>query len=133
MVYPSSLVDLFQRAEKECWTYAALKERLSVIDKEFKTGEKLQREYFAYNELKSALFHEVDVFKTTLAYEYKNIILVFALGMIIHWLPDRFKRLYRYVFANFALPIQIILTALSVFLIYQFMSADSQPFIYFQF
>jgi len=69
----------------------------------------------------------------TMIFEYKNIILVFALGMIIHWLPDRFKRLYRYVFANFALPIQIILTALSVFLIYQFMSADSQPFIYFQF
>lgn len=69
----------------------------------------------------------------TMIFEYKNIILVFALGMIIHWLPDRFKRLYRYVFANFALPIQIILTALSVFVIYQFMSADSQPFIYFQF
>ena len=67
-----SVVDLFQRAEKECWTYTALKERLSVIDKEFMIGGKLQREQFAYNELKSALFHELAVFKTTLAYEYKN-------------------------------------------------------------
>ena len=67
-----SVVDLFQRAEKECWTYAAIKERLSVIDKEFMIGGKLQREQFAYNELKSALSHELAVFKTTLAYEYKG-------------------------------------------------------------
>ena len=67
-----SVVDLFQRAEKECWTYDVIKERLTVLDNEFKTGKKLQREQFAYNELKSALFHELAVFKTTLAYEYKN-------------------------------------------------------------
>ena len=67
-----SVVDLFQRAEKECWTYDVIKERLTVLDNEFKTGKKLQREQFAYNELKSALFHELAVFKTTLAYEYKG-------------------------------------------------------------
>ena len=65
--------------------------------------------------------------------EYKNIILVFALGMIIHWLPDRFKRLYRYYFASAPLVLQMFFTIIAIFIIYQFMSADSQPFIYFQF
>lgn len=68
-----------------------------------------------------------------MAYEYRNIIGVFALGMVIHWLPDRFKRLYRYAFAHFPLAVQLLITFVAVFVIYQFMSADSQPFIYFQF
>ena len=67
-----SLVDLFQRAEKDCWTLANIKERLAVLDKEFLIGGKLQREQFAYNELKIALWHELSTFKTTLAYEYKG-------------------------------------------------------------
>lgn len=70
---------------------------------------------------------------TSMAYEYKNIIGVFFLGMIIHWLPENFKRRYRIAFASLPRPIQILGACLAVFFIYQFMSADSQPFIYFQF
>lgn len=66
-------------------------------------------------------------------FEYKNIIGVFFLGMIIHWLPANFKRRYRIAFASLPRPVQILLTVVAVFFIYQFMSADSQPFIYFQF
>lgn len=69
----------------------------------------------------------------SMAYEYKNIIGVFFLGMIIHWLPENFKRRYRIAFASLPRPIQILGACLAVFFIYQFMSADSQPFIYFQF
>lgn len=69
----------------------------------------------------------------SMAFEHKNIIIVFAIGMIIHWLPDRFKRLYRVVFASMPRPLQILAACLGVFIIYQFSSADSQPFIYFQF
>lgn len=69
----------------------------------------------------------------SMAYEYKNIIGVFFLGMIIHWLPENFKRRYRIAFAFLPRPIQILGACLAVFFIYQFMSADSQPFIYFQF
>lgn len=69
----------------------------------------------------------------SMAYEYKNIIGVFFLGMIIHWLPENFKRRYRIAFASLPRPIQILGACLTVFFIYQFMSADSQPFIYFQF
>lgn len=68
-----------------------------------------------------------------MAWEYKNIIGVFALGMIIHWLPDHFKRWYRVVFASMPRPLQVFLACVGIFVIYQFMSADSQPFIYFQF
>lgn len=69
----------------------------------------------------------------SMAYEYKNIIGVFFLGMIIHWLPENFKRRYRIAFASLPRPIQILGACFAVFFIYQFMSADSQPFIYFQF
>ena len=65
--------------------------------------------------------------------EYKNIILVFLLGMLIHWLPEHFKRWYRINFASLPKILQVLLTCVGIFVIYQFMSADSQPFIYFQF
>lgn len=68
-----------------------------------------------------------------MAFEYKNIIGVFVLGMVIHWLPENFKRRYRIAFASLPKPIQVLVASLGIFLIYQFMSADSQPFIYFQF
>ena len=42
----------------------------------------------------------------SMAYEYKNIIGVFFLGMIIHWLPENFKRRYRIAFASLPRPIQ---------------------------
>lgn len=69
----------------------------------------------------------------TIAIQYSNIIGVFALGMIIHWLPARWKQRYRITFASLPVPLIVLLTAAIVFVIYQFMSADSLPFIYFQF
>ncbi len=69
----------------------------------------------------------------TMIIEYKNIIMVFILGMVIHWLPDHFKRWYRVVFASMPRLVQVFLACVGIFVIYQFMSADSQPFIYFQF
>ncbi len=68
-----------------------------------------------------------------IAWEHFNIIAVFALGMIIHWLPSRWKQRYRISFASLPLPALVLLTAFIIFVMYQFMSADSPPFIYFQF
>ena len=64
---------------------------------------------------------------------YKSVFLLFVLGMIIHWIPDRSKRWYRLNFA--LLPVWLIGAAVvaTVFLVYQFITADLQPFIYFQF
>ena len=66
-------------------------------------------------------------------YEYRNIFILFTLGMIIHWLPDRFKRRYRLWFALMPLWLMALVCVLAVFVIYQFISADLQAFIYFQF
>ena len=55
------------------------------------------------------------------------------LGMIIHWLPENYKRRYRIWFANMPLALMVVVCFLVVFVIYQFITADLQSFIYFQF
>jgi len=65
--------------------------------------------------------------------EYRYVVLLFVAGMIIHWLPDRFKRRYRLAFAALPLPLIILAAAAATLLAYQFITADMQPFIYFQF
>ena len=64
---------------------------------------------------------------------YWKVFVLFALGMIIHWLPARWKRWYRINFALLPLPIMAILVVAVVFIVYQFITADLQAFIYFQF
>ena len=64
---------------------------------------------------------------------YASVFIVFLIGMVIHWLPERFKRRYRLWFAQMPLWLMLPLVVLSVFFVYQFITADLQPFIYFQF
>ena len=59
--------------------------------------------------------------------------LLFALGMVVHWLPERFKRRYRIWFARMPLWLMGLVVVATVFVVYQFITADLQPFIYFQF
>lgn len=68
-----------------------------------------------------------------MAWHHRNVIIVFIAGMIIHWLPERFKRRYRIWFAKMPLPLMVLVCALAVFVIFQFIVADLQSFIYFQF
>lgn len=68
-----------------------------------------------------------------MAWHHRNVIIVFIMGMIIHWLPERFKRRYRIWFAKMPLPLMVLVCALAVFVIFQFIVADLQSFIYFQF
>ncbi len=65
--------------------------------------------------------------------EYKYVVLLFVAGMIIHWLPDKLKRRYRLWFAALPLPLMVLVVAAVVIVAYQFITADMQPFIYFQF
>ena len=69
----------------------------------------------------------------SIMYEYRNIFLLFAAGMLIHWLPDRFKRRYRLWFTRLPRPVQLLAVVLTVFVVYQFVTADLQSFINFQF
>ena len=59
--------------------------------------------------------------------------LLFALGMVVHWLPVRLKRRYRLAFARLPLWAMALVVVAAVFVVYQFITADLQPFIYFQF
>lgn len=58
---------------------------------------------------------------------------IFALGMLIHWLPSNWKEGYRRVWGRMPLYAQIPAMVLAVFIFYQFMNAEVQSFIYFQF
>lgn len=64
---------------------------------------------------------------------YRNVFLLFLFGMVIHWLPTDWKRRYRIIFARMPLPLMVLVVVATVFLIYQFVTAEMQPFIYFQF
>jgi hypothetical protein len=64
---------------------------------------------------------------------YKNVFLMIILGMLIHWLPENWKRRYRLAFAHLPLPIMAVSIVIIVFVLYQFVTADLQKFIYFQF
>jgi D-alanyl-lipoteichoic acid acyltransferase DltB (MBOAT superfamily) len=64
---------------------------------------------------------------------YWNVFLVFIIGMIVHWLPTRFKRRYRLWFASMPLWLITAVCALTAVVLYQFVTAGPQPFIYFQF
>ena len=69
----------------------------------------------------------------TIICAYRNVFLLFLLGMIVHWLPEDWKRRYRLIFASLPLPVMALVCVLAVLVIYQFVSAEMQPFIYFQF
>ncbi len=64
---------------------------------------------------------------------YYKVFALFALGMVIHWLPDKLKRRYRIWFARMPLPLMAVSVVLVTFIVYQFVTAEMQPFIYFQF
>ena len=64
---------------------------------------------------------------------YSTVFVIFLIGMVVHWLPDRFKRRYRLWFAQMPLWLMVLAVVLTVFVVYQFITADLQPFIYFQF
>lgn len=66
-------------------------------------------------------------------YEYRNVFALFVIGMIIHWLPENFKRRYRIWFANMNIVLMVFFVVVIVFIVYQFITADLQKFIYFQF
>lgn len=66
-------------------------------------------------------------------YEYRWVVAMFVMGMLIHWLPTRWKRRYRLTFAAMPLWLMVVIVMICIVVIYQFVTADTQPFIYFQF
>ena len=66
-------------------------------------------------------------------WEYRNVVILFVLGMVIHWLPSCAKRWYRVQFALLPLWAIILIAVAVIVVVYQFVTADMQAFIYFQF
>ena len=64
---------------------------------------------------------------------YKYVVAMFICGMVIHWLPTNWKRRYRLWFSAMPLWLMVIVVCMAIAVIYQFVTADMQPFIYFQF
>ena len=64
---------------------------------------------------------------------YRSVVILFAIGMIIHWLPSRIKRWYRIRFCTLPIWAIILLIIITIVGVYQFVTADLQAFIYFQF
>ena len=64
---------------------------------------------------------------------YRYVVLMFIAGMVIHWLPTNWKRRYRLWFTAMPLWLMVVVVCLALVVIYQFVVADAQPFIYFQF
>ena len=64
---------------------------------------------------------------------YAMVFLVMFIGYIIHVLPTKIKNWYQEAFIKLPLWVKIIVSSITIFGIYQSMSADLQSFIYFQF
>ena len=64
---------------------------------------------------------------------YSNVFTMMLIGFVIHWLPVKVKDWYRETFISLPLIAKIVISAITVFCVYQAMSSELQAFIYFQF
>lgn len=64
---------------------------------------------------------------------YAVVLSVILLGYIIHWIPETYKEKYRSTFAGLPIPVMSLVAVVMVFGMYQLLSGEMQPFIYFQF
>ncbi len=64
---------------------------------------------------------------------YQAVFWVMLFGFIVHWLPEKIKDWYKDIFAKAPIPLQLIMVAVIIVLMYQAMSGESKAFVYFQF
>jgi alginate O-acetyltransferase complex protein AlgI len=64
---------------------------------------------------------------------YWKVLSLLVFGLVIHWLPDKVKCTYRDWFINRPLYQKVFIASAIIFVIYQSISAELTPFIYFQF
>jgi len=69
----------------------------------------------------------------SISWHYKDTLILLVLMYFIHWMPELWReKLYQSIYK---IPVYLLvpLTCLIVIVLYQLMSAESKPFIYFQF
>jgi D-alanyl-lipoteichoic acid acyltransferase DltB (MBOAT superfamily) len=64
---------------------------------------------------------------------YKWVFLVMLFGFFTHWVSQKWKDRLKEAFIAAPLWLKIVISAIVVIIVYQSVSADMQPFIYFQF
>jgi len=64
---------------------------------------------------------------------YKWVFVVMLFGFFIHWLSEKWKQRIQNCFINSPLWLQAVIATVVVIVVYQSVSSDMQPFIYFQF
>jgi D-alanyl-lipoteichoic acid acyltransferase DltB (MBOAT superfamily) len=64
---------------------------------------------------------------------FRSVFLLMLVGLVIHWLPETLKQRYRMWFAMLPLWAMGLISVLVIGLIYQTITAEMVPFIYFQF
>lgn len=69
----------------------------------------------------------------TIISSYKVVMILMVFAYIVHWLPTKIKNWYRNAFIESHIAVKVLAVIVAVFLIYQFRTANLQPFIYFQF
>lgn len=106
----------------------------------FRSGSNLdpaEANKVAWNTTKTMVEQMANAWNTSVLWDmvaaYRMVFGLIVLGMAIHWLPERWKRWYRLNFALMPLPAMALAVVAVVFIVYQFMTADLQAFIYFQF
>lgn len=73
-----------------------------------------------------------EAFPSMLASYWKPLAMM-VFGLAMHWLPEKLKCAYRDWYINRPLYQKILIATLIIFIIYQSISAELTPFIYFQF
>lgn len=64
---------------------------------------------------------------------YSGVLSLVLIGYLIHWIPVRYKEKYREYFAGLPVYAMALAVVGVIFVMYQMMSDEMQPFIYFQF
>ena len=64
---------------------------------------------------------------------FRTVFLVMSLGLTVHWLPAAWKERYRMEFARLPLLAMALICVGTIFMLYQTVTAEMVPFIYFQF
>ncbi len=66
-------------------------------------------------------------------YGFRAVFLIMLLGYVFHWLPTPWKDVYRKWYIRAPATVKVLVIVAIIFTIYQSLSAELQPFIYFQF
>jgi D-alanyl-lipoteichoic acid acyltransferase DltB (MBOAT superfamily) len=104
-------------------TWEAMREGHNILEELFTANEMLNRILFSFDGQIAWKFLT----------EFWEVMLVMVIGFIIQWLTSTWKTFYRKKFVSTPIPLQIAISFVVVFVLYQVMSAGMKPFIYFQF